>query len=253
MRLLKLKKILGSASIKSIPNCKLEGLSGLMSVWGELNFQDGAALLQEHLANFHDFTILVLTLIISFVTTIIYLIAQKGFIDKRLSAHHALEFLWTLLPVFVLITIAVPSLTLLFMIEDSSESFLRRKAVGYQWYWHYDSSSLRNPEGYDSYMVATNSGKPEMFRLLDTTNYLRTPVGVSSRVLITSGDVLHSWTVPALGVKADACPGRLNEVILRPMRTGTFYGQCSEICGRNHRFMPIETKVLATNYWASLN
>ena len=97
-------------------------------------------------------------------------------------------------------------------------------------------------------MVNPRSRKKELFRLLDTTNYLGLPVGVSSRVLITSGDVLHSWTVPSLGVKADACPGRLNEVVLSPMRTGTFYGQCSEICGRNHRFIPIETKVMATNY-----
>lgn len=87
-----------------------------------------------------------------------------------------------------------------------------------------------------------------MFDQLDATSYLPLPVGVSSRILITSRDVLHSWTVPALGVKADACPGRLNEVVLSPTRTGTFYGQCSEICGAFHRFMPIEVKVMASNY-----
>lgn len=117
-----------------------------MSRWGALNFQDGATLLQEHLVDFHDFTLLILTLIISFVRVIIILLFKKTFINKSLSAHHALEFIWTTIPVFVLVTIAVPSLTLLFIIEDSSESFLRYKAIGYQWHWEYGRGSYADDE-----------------------------------------------------------------------------------------------------------
>lgn len=97
-------------------------------------------------------------------------------------------------------------------------------------------------------MVRLGSAKLALFRLLDSTGYLSVPVGVSTRVLVTSGDVLHSWTIPSLGVKTDACPGRLNEVVVRPLRAGTFYGQCSEICGSNHSFIPVEAKAVRSDY-----
>lgn len=222
-----------------------------MTSWAQINFQDGFAPIAEHLINFHDFTILILTLILRFVSFIIAFMIQKTYINKLLSTHHTLEFIWTLLPIFVLISIAIPSLTLLFMMEDSSEAYVRTKAIGYQWYWRYEAFRLAKTTSiFESYIVPSNAGNQDLFRLLDTTNYLLTPVNIPTRVLVTSGDVLHSWTVPSLGVKVDACPGRLNEVILVPARTGTFYGQCSEICGRNHRFIPIEVKVANAQWWA---
>lgn len=223
-----------------------------MSSWIQTNFQDGFAPIAEHLIKFHDFTLLILTLILRFVSFIILFIVQKTYINKLLSAHHTLEFIWTTLPIFVLISIAIPSLTLLFIIEDSSEAYIRTKAIGYQWYWRYETFRFNKPEIlFDSYIVPTSAGTLDLFRLLDTTNYLLAPVNIPTRVLVTSGDVLHSWTVPSLGVKVDACPGRLNEVILLPSRTGTYFGQCSEICGRNHRFMPIEVKVAHPQWWAA--
>lgn len=218
-----------------------------MIFWGQLGFQDHGSLVSEYLARFHDFTILILTLILVFVSFVILFIVKGAYIHKTLFAHHSLEFIWTFLPVLVLVAIAIPSLTLLFIIEDSSESFVSVKVIGSQWYWQYERGFLgaggQATEIFDSYIIPEEIGKDSLFRLLDTTNYLRVPVNVPVRLLITSRDVLHSWTVPALGAKADACPGRLNEVVIVPYHVGTYYGQCSEICGRNHRFMPIELKV----------
>lgn len=223
-----------------------------MSFWAQINFQDGFSPVTEYLIKFHDFTLLVLTLILTFVSLVIFFIIQKTFLRKTLFTHHFLEFIWTLLPIIVLVTVAIPSLTLLFIIEDSSEAFIRAKAVGYQWYWNYETFQLEGiNEPYDSYIVPTEGGTTDLFRLLDTTNYLLTPVNIPTRILVTSGDVLHSWTVPSLGVKVDACPGRLNEIILVPLRPGTYFGQCSEICGRNHRFIPIEVKVARSKLWAT--
>lgn len=223
-----------------------------MRSWAQQNFQDGVSPITNYLINFHDFTLLILTLILRFVSLIIFYIFKGGlFINKLLSSHHTLEFIWTLLPIIVLITIAVPSLTLLFMIEDSSEAFITAKAVGYQWYWVYERFNRPNMDEdlVRRYIIPTAYGTKDLFRLLDTTNSLTIPVGVPTRVLVTSGDVLHSWTVPSLGVKVDACPGRLNEVIIVPLRTGTYFGQCSEICGRNHRFIPITVKVCNAKTW----
>jgi len=126
---------------------------------------------------------------------------------------------------------------------------MRTKVLGYQWYWSYQNSGRDISSEYFSYMLSAHSARDDSYRLLDTTEFLPLPVDVPMRILVSSADVLHSWTVPALGVKIDACPGRLNEVIVRGSRRGTFYGQCSEICGRNHRFMPIEVKVLPWHIW----
>lgn len=221
-----------------------------MGGWANLNFQEEATVLFCHLVSFHDFTLLVLRIILAFVRLVIFNIIQKtNFISKTLRAHHALEFIWTLLPVLVLVIVAIPSLTLLFIIEDSSRAFLTRKVVGFQWYWAYHipviwDGTFTAQEDIFSY-ICSASEKDSIFRLLDTTQYMPIFLDIPLRILISSADVLHSWTVPAIGVKADACPGRLNEVIVTPARTGTFFGQCSEICGRNHRFMPIEVKVLS--------
>ena len=164
-------------------------------------------------------------------------------INKKLSAHHGLEFIWTILPAVILVAIAIPSLTLLFMLEDSADAYITVKAIGRQWYWVYrwaGQSSEGEGELLERYMIPPAQGREDLFRLLDTTAPLYLPLEVPVRVFIRSSDVLHSWTVPSLGVKADACPGRLNEVVLQAKRPGLFYGQCSEICGANHSFMPIQ-------------
>jgi len=182
---------------------------------------------------------------------VLWLIDKSPFIRKVMRSHHFLEFIWTLLPVIVLVTVAIPSLTLLFIIEDSSRAFMRTKVIGYQWYWSYQNAAGDIPDEYFRYMLDKTASRDDRYRLLDTTEFLPLPVDVPIRVLVSSADVLHSWAVPALGVKVDACPGRLNEIIVRGSRRGTFFGQCSEICGRNHRFMPIEVKVLPWHFWGN--
>lgn len=222
-----------------------------MSEWTATNFQDEGGNLSFHLVAFNDFTLLVLTLIITFVLLVLALIDKSPYIRKVISSHHFLEFIWTLLPVIVLVTVAIPSLTLLFIIEDSSSAFIRTKVIGYQWYWSYQNAAGDIKDEYFSYILDKSAARDDSYRLLDTTEFLPLPVDVPMRVLVSSADVLHSWAVPALGVKVDACPGRLNEIIVRGSRSGTFFGQCSEICGSNHSFIPIEVKVLPWHFWGN--
>lgn len=182
---------------------------------------------------------------------VLFALGTNQWINKKLSAHHGLEFIWTLLPAVILVAIAVPSLTLLFILEDSADAYIVIKAIGRQWYWVYrwaGQAEDKEASFTERYMIPDHQGTEDLFRLLDTTAPLYVPLEVPVRVFISSRDVLHSWTVPSLGVKADACPGRLNEVTLHAKRPGLYYGQCSEICGANHRFMPIQLIV-----WAWLN
>jgi len=148
-----------------------------------------------------------------------------------LEAQHV-EFLWTALPCLVLIAIAMPSLRLLYIIDEVGEPVITIKAVGHQWYWSYEYRDCLGSD-YDAYMTES------AYRLLDCDNRILVPTAAPLRVLVTSADVLHSWTVPAIGVKADAVPGRLNQLSLYADRAGAYYGQCREICGSNHSFMPI--------------
>jgi len=168
-----------------------------------------------------------------------------------------LEIIWTIIPAIILLIIAIPSIMFLFKFLEPSAfedlGGLTIKITGHQWYWSYEYivpgqteagvTTYVNKE-FDSYMIPEEMLQPGDLRLLEVDNSVHLPVGVPIRLLITSADVIHSWAVPSLGVKVDAIPGRLNEVYLLIFREGEFYGQCSELCGVNHGFMPI--KVLAT-------
>ena len=171
-------------------------------------------------------------------------IVLNSHINKTLLERQIIERVWTIIPAIVLIQIAIPSLLLLYMLDESVDSALTVKVIGHQWYWRYEYTDFWSVSNsaqleFDSYMVPRNELEPDMFRLLDVDNRTVIPFNVHVRILISSADVLHAWTVPALGVKADAVPGRLNQVKFIAQRPGLFYGQCSEICGANHRFMPI--------------
>ena len=166
------------------------------------------------------------------------------------------EWVWTVIPAFLLLQIALPSLLLLYIIDETSDSTFTVKTIGHQWYWSYEYSNYRWADSevgninIDSYIIpGDNEDNDWMFRLLDVDNHTILPVGLNIRVLITSADVLHSWTVPSLGVKADAVPGRLNQVKFTRYRTGLYFGQCSEICGANHRFMPIVVELIPESYF----
>lgn len=165
-------------------------------------------------------------------------------INQNLLEIQIVEWVWTLIPAALLLQIALPSLLLLYMLDESVDRTLTLKTLGHQWYWRYEYSDFWAIGGnrgleFDAYMVATRELDKNGFRLLDVDNRAVLPVHTQVRILISSADVLHSWTVPSLGVKADAVPGRLNQVKFISQRPGLYFGQCSEICGANHRFIPI--------------
>ena len=203
----------------------------------------------EELIFLHDFINLVLVFIISFVLFIIVSIIWNKYINKNLLESQIIESIWTIIPAVILIQIAMPSLLLLYMLDESIDAALTIKVLGHQWYWSYEYTDFWSVSGntqieFDSYITPTSDLEDNIFRLLDVDNRTVVPFLVHTRILISSADVIHAWTVPAIGVKADAFPGRLNQVKFIAQRPGLFYGQCSEICGANHRFMPIVLEVV---------
>lgn len=158
--------------------------------------------------------------------------------NRFLTEEQSIETVWTLIPTITLIFIALPSLRLLYLLDEVNIPSLTLKTIGHQWYWSYEYSDFSNVE-FDAYIIPTQELEARQFRLLDVDNRTTLPFKTQVRCLITAADVLHSWTVPSLGVKADAVPGRLNQVSFLINRPGLIFGQCSEICGANHSFMPI--------------
>nr|YP_010026292.1 cytochrome c oxidase subunit II [Leptestheria brevirostris]QOQ37307.1 cytochrome c oxidase subunit II [Leptestheria brevirostris] len=216
-----------------------------MSTWLQLGLQDGASPLMEQLIFFHDHAMLVLILITVlvgyFMSTLLFnLITNRFLLDGQM-----IEIIWTVFPALILVGIALPSLRLLYLLDEVNEPSLTIKAVGHQWYWSYEYSDFLDLE-FDSYMVPTSELEKEGFRLLDVDNRVVLPYNTQVRLLVSAADVLHSWAVPSLGVKADAIPGRLNQLGVLINRPGLYFGQCSEICGANHSFMPIVLESVST-------
>ncbi|YP_003795349.1 cytochrome c oxidase subunit II (mitochondrion) [Oratosquilla oratoria] len=209
-----------------------------MATWGYLGFLDGASPLMEQLIFFHDHAMIVLTLIVTMVGYMMGSLLTNKFVNRFLLEGQTIEIIWTMLPAVILLFIAFPSLRLLYLLDEVNEPGITLKTIGHQWYWSYEYSDFQQIE-FDSYMIPSNELADNGFRLLDVDNRAVLPMNTQIRVLITAADVIHSWTVPSLGVKADAIPGRLNQVSFMSNRPGLFYGQCSEICGANHSFMPI--------------
>jgi cytochrome c oxidase subunit 2 len=231
----------------------------------QLGFQDPATAIMEGIINFHHDLFFFLVVILIFVVRIlgrcISLFGYHGETDRKaiVFAHApTLEIVWTLIPAVILAFIAVPSFSLLYSMDEIVDPLLTVKVIGHQWYWSYElinpneffyidsegpildeDNQLETNYSFDSYMVADDDLEKGHLRLLEVDNRLHLPIEVNIRLLITSGDVLHSWAVPALGVKLDACPGRLNQTSTYIKRPAAFFGQCSEICGINHGFMPI--------------
>ena len=159
-------------------------------------------------------------------------------VPSRRSHNTLLEIAWTAVPVLILVIIAIPSFKLLYYMDVVPETEMTIKAIGHQWYWNYEYPDNGNFT-FDAYMIAESDLQPDQLRLLDTDNRVVVPVGTNVRIQTTAADVLHSWAMPQLGVKVDAVPGRLNELWINVERPGIYYGQCSELCGVNHGFMPI--------------
>nr|QFZ89404.1 cytochrome oxidase subunit II [Megascolecidae sp. SC201726-07] len=209
-----------------------------MPQWGQLSFQDASSMVMLKLVSFHDHALLVLTLVLSMVGYFMINIMMGKQIDRFAMEAHTLETVWTVAPGAVLLFLALPSLRLLYIMDESPDSSVTIKVVGHQWYWSYEYTDFMNVE-FDSYLMPTSDLSIGDFRLLEVDNRTIVPMQLETRLMITAADVIHSWTVPSLGVKIDAVPGRLNQISFTPFGAGVFYGQCSEICGANHSFMPI--------------
>nr|YP_002519602.1 cytochrome c oxidase subunit II [Pervagor janthinosoma]BAH10450.1 cytochrome c oxidase subunit II [Pervagor janthinosoma] len=204
----------------------------------QLGLQDAASPVMEELIHFHDHSLMILFLISSLVLYIIVAMVTTKLTNKYILDSQEIEIIWTVLPAIILILIALPSLRILYLMDEINDPHVTVKALGHQWYWSYEYTDYYNLE-FDSYMVPTQDLVPGQFRLLEADHRMVVPVDSPIRVLVSAEDVLHSWAVPALGVKMDAVPGRLNQTAFITSRPGVFYGQCSEICGANHSFMPI--------------
>lgn len=214
-----------------------------MAFWGQWGFQDAASPMIEQLIFFHDHAILVLVIIISLLRYAAISLLGNRYVSRSRLERQAIETVWTILPAVVLVFLALPSLRLLYLLDEVEEPALTIKVVGHQWYWRYEYSDFLNLE-FDSYILPLDDLNLGDYRLLDVDHRSVVPIKTKVRVLVTAADVLHSWTVPSLGVKADAVPGRLNQLRFFRNYPGVFYGQCSEICGANHSFIPIVLEVV---------
>nr|QHV36850.1 cytochrome c oxidase subunit II [Hyperoodon ampullatus] len=204
----------------------------------QLGFQDATSPIMEELLHFHDHTLMIVFLISSLVLYIITLMLTTKLTHTNTMDAQEVETIWTILPAIILILIALPSLRILYMMDEINNPSLTVKTMGHQWYWSYEYTDYEDLN-FDSYMIPTSDLKPGELRLLEVDNRMVLPMKMTIRMLVSSEDVLHSWAVPSLGLKTDAIPGRLNQTTLMSTRPGLFYGQCSEICGSNHSFMPI--------------
>jgi len=239
-----------------------------------LGFQDPATPIMEGIIDLHNHIMFYLVLILFFVLYMFFailfdfykpyifpqnaqdLVLREVMLKGNAVVHGTLlEIIWTVTPSFILMLIAVPSFSLLYSMDEIIDPTLTLKAIGHQWYWSYEYSDYVQTKGsslnFDSYMVPTEELKLGQSRLLEVDNATVLPVKTHIRVIVTAADVLHSWAVPSLGIKIDAVPGRLNQVQLFIKREGVYYGQCSEICGVNHGFMPIAVKAVSMKSYIS--
>nr|ALJ10666.1 cytochrome c oxidase subunit II [Pseudoeurycea sp. IBH 26444] len=219
----------------------------------QLGFQDAASPIMEELLHFHDHALMAVFLISTLVLYIITAMMTTKLTNTNAMDAQEIEMVWTIMPAVILIVIALPSLRILYLMDEINNPHLTVKAIGHQWYWSYEFTNYENLT-FDSYMTPTQDLLPGQFRLLEVDNRMVVPMESPIRMLISAEDVLHSWAVPSMGIKTDAIPGRLNQTTFISSRPGIFYGQCSEICGANHSFMPIVVETTPLNQfqnWSS--
>ncbi len=225
----------------------------------QLGLQDAASTVMEKIYNLHNFLLAIITVISVFVLALILYVCVK-FNRKRnprpstVTHNTKLEIIWTTIPVLILIIIAFPSVSLLYFQENPPEEpEMTIKVVGYQWYWGYEYPDNKDIS-FESYIIRDNDLREGQIRLLEVDNRVVLPVDTTIRVQVTAADVIHAWAVPALGIKIDAVPGRLNETWVKITKPGVYRGQCSELCGKDHGFMPIVVEAVSKESfkkWAS--
>lgn len=228
-------------------------LDGQPEPW-QIGMQTAATPIAEQLKLFHTFLLYIITGIVLFVFALLAYVLLR-FNERvnpepsRIAHNTTLEILWSVVPILILLVIAIPSFRLLYAQYAFPEADLTIKATGSQWYWSYEYPD-HGDFSFDSQMIEDDNLKPGQPRLLATDNDVVVPVNKTIHVLVTASDVIHNWNVPAFGVKLDAVPGRVERTWFRAERTGTFYGQCSELCGQRHAFMPIAVRVLSEDEFA---
>jgi cytochrome c oxidase subunit 2 len=221
------------------------------SVPWQMDLQSAATPVMEQITTFHDFLLWIIGLISLFVLALLVIVivrfnARSNPVPSRTTHNTPIEVLWTITPVIILLVIAVPSFRLLFLQTTLPKPDLTVKATGKQWFWSYSYPDNGNFE-FDSLMLADKDLKPGQLRLLAVDNDMVVPVNKVVHLLVTGADVIHSLTVPSFGVRMDAIPGRINETWFKATVEGMFYGQCSELCGKDHAFMPIAVHVVSEN------
>ena len=247
--MLRRKWTIGASVLAGLLSSTVGALAAQPQPW-EMTFQPAATPVMEAIEDFHRLLLVIITLISLFVLALLLWIVVRynkraNPTPSKVSHNTLLEVIWTLVPVIILVVIAIPSFKLLYYEADVPPADLTINAIGHQWYWTYqypDKGKLQ----FDSIVLtddaAAKKGEP---RLLGVDNPIVVPVNKVVKVVTIGSDVIHSWAVPAFGVKTDAVPGRLNTTWFKAEKVGTYYGQCSQLCGARHAFMPIEVKVVS--------
>nr|YP_010426349.1 cytochrome c oxidase subunit II [Neucentropus mandjuricus]USL48463.1 cytochrome c oxidase subunit II [Neucentropus mandjuricus] len=219
-----------------------------MATWSNLYMQNSYSPMMEQLIFFHENNMFILNLITIFILMNLMMFMKNKYINLHILENQTIETIWTIIPMLFLLLIAFPSLNILYLMDETNNPSITLKIMGNQWYWSYEYSDFKNIS-FDSYMIKSNS--MNQFRLLEVDNRLILPFNTQIKCLISSNDVIHAWTVPALGVKIDAMPNRLNQIMFFMYKSGMIFGQCSEICGINHSFMPICLESIDKNSFIS--
>lgn len=215
----------------------------------QLGMQPSASPVKEQIGSLHDFLLVLITLITVFVLVLLVYVmvrfrASAHPVPTRTSHNTLIEVVWTVIPVLILVVIAIPSFKLLYFMDRTAQADMTLKVTGHQWYWSYEYPE-QDGLTFDSYMVAESDLKPGQIRLLEVDNRVVLPVDTNVRVLVAGTDVMHSWLISSLGVQIYAVPGRTNETWVRVNKPGVYYGQCNQICGTNHAYMPIAIEAVS--------
>jgi len=223
------------------------GELGQPAPW-EMTLQESATPVMDNITWFHNFLLVLITVITLFVLALLVMVvikfnARSNPVPSRTTHNTAIEIIWTVVPVLILVTVAVPSFRLLFYQLNTPKADVTVKATGKQWFWSYSYPDAKFE--FDSLMLQDKDRKPDQPRLLAVDNALVVPVNKVVHVQVIGSDVIHSFAVPSFGIKIDAVPGRLNETWFKAEHEGIYYGQCSELCGRDHAYMPIEVRVVS--------
>jgi cytochrome c oxidase subunit 2 len=252
MRMLKWLAAVSAAMIVTAGGAAVAGV-GQPSPW-QLGLQQSVTPVMDNIVWFHDFLLYLITAITLFVLVLLLIVivrfnARANPIPTKTTHNTLLEVAWTLIPVIILTAIAVPSFKLLFLQQTIPQADLTVKAVGKQWYWSYGYPDSKFE--FDSIMLQDKDRKPDQPRLLAVDNEMVVPVNKVVRVQVIGADVIHAFAVPSFGIKIDAVPGRLNETWFKASREGIYYGQCSELCGKDHAYMPIAVRVVNDKDYAA--